>query len=480
MYRCKDLINDNQHGFLPDRSCETQLIPFYNDLAISLNECSRTDVIYFDFAKAFDSVNHDIILHKLKHQFGINGKLLKFFVAYLKDREQQVVVGGEFSQSQQVLSGVPQGSILGPTLFVLFINDISNSIDSNSKIKLYADDTKLYRKISTPNDCLILQNDINILNNWSVENKMKFHPRKCKVLTVTMKRSPTLYVYKLGDTPIQLVNTEKDLGVNFHSSLTWTDHCNYLYSKASRMLGLARRTCHFINNVRRKRTIYLALVRSQFEHCSTVWRPGFVTTKNKLENIQRKAVRWILNKYNCVGMSPTQYYRMCKELNLLSLDLRLEYNDLKMLYKIIYNMSVIKLPSYISWYSGTRLRSSHMDSYCLISSIQPRIAKKYNTRINNRDAHTDNDSPDQTATSFSKFSNNYFYRAICSWNRLPLEVRLADKPSTFNRLLEAHLWEVFYQNSCTDEGLEHEQGEVAEEGGPVGGAVGGAAHGVEG
>ena len=449
MNRCRDKISEHQHGFLPQRSCETQLIPYYDDLALSLNECSRTDIIYFDFAKAFDSVNHDIILNKLKIQFDIDGQLLKFFVSYLKGRVQRVVVGGEFSEAQSVLSGVPQGSILGPTLFVLFINDIGNEIDPMSTIKLYADDTKLYRKISKSNDHEVLQKDINSLNDWALRNKMKFHPNKCKVLSVSLKRTVENYIYKLGNMPITYVSSEKDLGVKFNSGLTWTDHCNFIYSKANRMLGLARRTCYFISNVSKKRSIYLALVRSQFEHCSPVWRPGNITSIMKIESIQKKAVKWILGKpiYN-YSISSFEYFTICKELKLLSLELRFEFKDLKMLHDIINGRSVIKLPSYVSWFSGSRLRSSHLDSYCLVSGVQPRITRKYNIKTN---CNYNNDRPDNTASSFSKFSNNYFYRALQSWNRLPLNIRIIEIRSLFLNKVEEHLWQVFYQSSCGEE-----------------------------
>ena len=230
MNRCADKILDLQHGFLPGRSCETQLIPFYDDLALSLNNCSRIDVIYFDFSKAFDSVNHDIILNKLKYQFNIDGKLLRFFVSYLRDRDQCVVIGGECSSIKQVLSGVPQGSILGPTLFILFINDIGEGLNENSKIWLYADDTKLYREIKNLSDNEKLQKDINLLNDWALLNKKIFHPEKCKSMCVTLKHISQQFVYKLGSVPIEPVTTEKDLGVNFTSSLSWSEHCNYLYS----------------------------------------------------------------------------------------------------------------------------------------------------------------------------------------------------------------------------------------------------------
>ena len=123
-----------------------------------------TDIIYFDFAKAFDTVSHDLILKKLKTQHNIDGTLLKFFTEYLRSRKQRVILDNVISESVDVLSGVPQGSILGPLLFVLFINDIYANIDNDSKIALFADDTKIWRDINSESDCETLQNDINTLS----------------------------------------------------------------------------------------------------------------------------------------------------------------------------------------------------------------------------------------------------------------------------------------------------------------------------
>ena len=187
MLKCNDNLKENQHGFRSGKSCLTQLIPFVDKLAHALNNQSRIDIIYFDFAKAFDTVNHDLILRKLKQNFGVDGLLLQFLKNYLQDRQQQVVINGSVSNSLPVHSGVPQGSILGPLLFILFIDDISEKVSEGTNLVLYADDTKIWREITCENDQVILQKDIDNLYNWSITNKMHFHPDKCKVGRVKNK-----------------------------------------------------------------------------------------------------------------------------------------------------------------------------------------------------------------------------------------------------------------------------------------------------
>ena len=174
-------------------------------------------------------------------------------------------------------------------------------ISSNTNIALYADDTKIWRRIVNHSDSNILQDDINALYNWSIKNKMNFHPNKCKVLMVTNQTENKFFVlpcdrypYQLGDTYLDYVNSEKDLGVYINSKLNWLEQCNALLSKSKSRLGLVRRTCDFTKNQKQRRALYLSLVRSIFEHCSVVWRPNRPSTLKRFEAIQKRATKWIL------------------------------------------------------------------------------------------------------------------------------------------------------------------------------------------
>ena len=171
-----------------NRSRFTNLINLTDDIALNLHKDIGADIIYFDFAKAFDTVNHDLIINKLKNNFNIDGRLLKFITntsKYLKNRRQRVVMENVFSDYEHVQSGVPQGSILGPLFFTLFINDVNAGISIGTNICLFADDNKIWRPMKTELDCAILQKDIECLNEWCESNKMKFNPQKCKVVSVT-------------------------------------------------------------------------------------------------------------------------------------------------------------------------------------------------------------------------------------------------------------------------------------------------------
>ena len=419
----RSFLDVRQHGFLESKSCTTNMVGFCDNLAMSYNENIRTDVVYFDFAKAFDSVNHDIILSKLKHKYRIDGTLLKFLTNYLQDRKQRVVIGNESSEFKVVESGVPQGSILGPILFVIFINDLPEGLSSGTNISLYADDTKVWREIHSEQDHVILQQDIDYLNNWSLSNKMKFHPGKCKVLSVNSSDSTLIdvlpfiqFMYELGGSVLDYTSCEKDLGVDMTPNLNFSSQCDRLYSKANQKLGMIRRNCHFVNDNRRRRVLYITLVRSLFESCSIIWRPLTQILLDKLESIQKRAIKWILHEEYLSYASYTVYVKKCKEADLLPLVNRFELNELVFFHKVMYGLIAVELPFYLSLYQGnSRLRRTHLDLLSVVSSIIPR-------------------------SSSNPLAKSFFYRTYTLWNQLPLDIRSLPEPHKFKSKVLAFLW----------------------------------------
>ena len=233
LLRTRHLLSDTQHGFVKDKSCATSILTLSDDISTLLHNNIGCDIIYFDFQKAFDTVRHDLFLKKLKCRFNIDGTLLRYIKDYLKDRAQRVLLDNSFSDFKPVVSGVPQGSILGPLLFVLFINDISHGLDPNTHINFYADDTKIWRAMYSEYDRHMLQEDINKLYIWCSINDMKFHPDKCKVLSINgnsflnnlLHMLPfSKHSYSIGNNIIDYTPDQKDLGVIINDNFTWNDH----------------------------------------------------------------------------------------------------------------------------------------------------------------------------------------------------------------------------------------------------------------
>ena len=428
--KTQNLINSAQHGFLLGRSCDTNLITLTDDIASSLHNDTGIDIIYFDFAKAFDTVNHDLLLYKLKNCYKIDTRLLKFIKSYLQNRCQRTSLENVFSNYLPVKSGVPQGSVLGPLLFVLFINDISNSVSPGTNICLFADDTKIWRRMNSEEDCAILQNDIDNLYNWCIYNQMRFNPSKCKVVSINSKSSHcnlehlsllplSRFNYTLGDNILDYEANERDLGVIINYSFTWDEHHNKVINKSSQMLGLTKRTCHFLISSQRKRTLYLAMVRSQFQHCSVIWRPVTSSQIHKFEAIQKNAAKWILNEEFLNYFDYETYINKCRKINLLPISKMFDLNDLILFHKIVFEYTPIKLPDYISKFNGmSRLRERHLDSEC------------YTYNLNH-----------PNTSSRSPIFRNFFYRAIHLWNKLPYDCRITPNINSFKSQATNFLWE---------------------------------------
>ena len=426
------------------------MVEYIDSLTLSINDNIRTDVVYFDFAKAFDSVNHDVILMKLKHQFDIDGTLLKFIINYLKDRKQCVVIGGDQSGIKDVRSGVPQGSILGPLFFVLFINDMSDCVSEGTQIALYADDTKIWRRVVYWSDHEILQKDIDSLHSWAERNKMKFHPNKCKVLSISNRASESntmsmlpfqLFTYTLNRVDLEFVSSEKDLGVHVTSDLDWEENLVVLCTKASSRLGLMKRTLRFVKDRKQKRAFYLALVRSLFEHCSIVWRPTTFTMNEKVERIQRRAVKWILGEQDH-HYNDLEYLARLRDLDLMPMEYKFKYTDLIMFHHIYNDRSVVKLPYYLTAVTNndrSRLRSTIRQPLRFSEFESSGIPNLNQLRNNRFDQLSLRSSVEAKSRSFK---GSFFYRTHTNWNDLPTALKEENDSVAFSVKLKRHLWDL--------------------------------------
>ena len=240
------ILADCQHGFRSRRSCETQLVQFVHDVISNLDGAmnrghKQTDLIIMDFAKAFDKVPHRRLLHKLDY-YGIRGSTHKWISSWLAGRSQQVVLDGQASDPVPVLSGVPQGSVLGPILFLIFINDLPDNIKSS--VRLFADDCVLYRNIHSLQDCLILQKDLDSLGLWEADWQMKFNVAKCHSMRVTRHYShkQIIHDYTLHQQTLENVQSAKYLGITITENMDWGQHISEISSKATKTLGFLQGT----------------------------------------------------------------------------------------------------------------------------------------------------------------------------------------------------------------------------------------------
>jgi hypothetical protein len=239
----KGRINKRQHAFIKHHSTASNLLECVRDWSIGLNYSKQTDVIYIDFAKAFDSIVPSKLLLKLE-MYGISGRLLDWlrcFFAFLSNRTQCVIIDYCFSPTCSVISGVPQGSVLGPLLFLVYINDIDSVCCGSTKLQLFADDAKLYSEIDICNGSLTLQQSLDRLANWASEWQLTININKCAVLSISSKSQPTSHAYFIGGLAISRLNSYVDLGITISSNLLFEQHINNIVSKARQRISILLR-----------------------------------------------------------------------------------------------------------------------------------------------------------------------------------------------------------------------------------------------
>lgn len=290
----KHSISDDQHGFVRGRSTATNLGVFQDFLVNNVEKGLQVDVIYTDLAKAFDRVCHRLLIRKLS-EMGVGGPYVRWLESYLKDRRQCVRIGNVESREITVTSGVPQGSHLGPILFLLFINSAA-SVFSTSKCLLYADDLKLFCPVNSLEDCLALQRDLDNLVGWCNLNALNININKCRVMRFYKCKSPYRYPYSIGNSVLESVHSFNDLGVIFSSDLSFNRHIDSVILKATRMLGFLRRTCSDVCDVRAIVSLFNCLVRSVLEYNSVIWCPMYNCHVQRLERVQNKFAKFLLYK----------------------------------------------------------------------------------------------------------------------------------------------------------------------------------------
>ena len=372
-----------QHGFRDRRSCETQLLGFVNDLVNTMHTGSQTDILVMDFSKAFDKVSHPRLVTKLKY-YGIGGRTNRWVQSFLSGRTQRVIVvlEGEFSDDAEVLSGVPQGSVLGPCLFLFYINDLPESLVSN--IRLFADDTIVYLTIHSDSDTQVLQRDLDKLAEWETLWKMEFHPDKCEVLKVGRKRAMVQNDYTPHGKTLATADSAKYLGVTIASDLRWNKHIDTITSKANRTLGFLKKNLK-INSTALKSTAYKTLVRPTLDYACTVWDPYTQGNIYKLEMVQRRAARFVLSRYNNTSSVGDMLY----ELGWTSLQTRRQTLRLCMMYKIHKGLIAMDAQEFMT---PLQRRSRHVNSYAYkiprsktgyhMYSFFPRTMREWNSLAN--------------------------------------------------------------------------------------------------
>lgn len=328
------IILPEQHGFTKNRSTTTNLMVFTNFVFQNLDDRTQTDAVYTDFQKAFDKVDHELLLHKIAFN-GIRGNLLRWMVSYISNRTQTVVICGHQSNTIRVTSGVPQGSILGPLLFILFINDI-NTCFRNSKFLLYADDLKAFKSINSQNDCLLFQEDLDRLTEYCNNNKLHLSLPKCNFINFTKKRKITQFQYMLCHSPLNKVDALRDLGVILDSKLHLDQHIDSIVSKAYKMYGLVMRSTTDFSRPETLIHLYKSIIRPQLEYAVPIWNPIYKKYSDAIESVQRKYLRSVHFRVHR-NRNHLSYTELLDEYGLIPLDSRRLILEAVTLYRLCHS-----------------------------------------------------------------------------------------------------------------------------------------------
>ena len=393
------LFSDQQYGFIDGRSTTLQLLNVLDDWTATMDQGGTIDVAYCDFRKAFDKVPHRRLLQKVE-AYGFTEKVMKWITDFLIGRRQRVHVNGSFSDWSGVRSGIPQGSVLGPLLFVLYVNDLPQCV-TQSIVYLFADDLKIFHSIFTPEDQAKLQDDIHRVCDWASNSLLQLHPEKCVTMSVGTNRTGNTYTLS-GGQELQIVESEKDIGVVIDSKLKFQKHLSEKISKANKVLGLIWRTFEH-KEEKMMLQLYKSLVRPILEYANQAWAPHLQKDIEAIENVQRRATRMI------PGLKDKTYPERLRHLKIPTLAYRRLRGDMIEFFKIntgIYQESL----------TANRLQPA--------DSITRGHSRKTQTRRARLDVR--------------KFS--FYNRSIEPWNKLSQHVVEAPSIQAFESRLDK-FWE---------------------------------------
>ena len=343
------MISNNQHGFLKNHSTVTNLLESINDWTSSLEKKFSIKILYIDFAKAFDTVSIPKLLIKLR-SFGIDGPLFLCIKSFLTNRVQKVKVGKALSQELAVISGVPQGSVLGPFLFLLFINDLPNIFEVNVDAKLFADDLKAYNLDDYKLNPNSIQTSLDALVCWANTWQLQLAVPKCGSLL--LKSSPSFTDHcdlLINNTILPAMVTVKDLGVVIDCDLSFRNHISEIISKAKQRIYLLFKSFSS-KNISLMVFAYKVYVLPILEYGSVVWSPCRLGEIDRLEDVQRYYTKRLESLWSL------SYEDRLKVCSLKSLELRRLWHDLILCFKIVHKLVSLSFSDFFEFDPNTRTR----------------------------------------------------------------------------------------------------------------------------
>ena len=378
------------------RSCATNLLEFLEKATASVDEGKPFDVVFLDFSKAFDKVPIARLLEKIAAH-GIQGNILEWIKCWLTDRKQRVVLNGKFSTWMEVLSGVPQGSVLGPLLFTIFINDLDEAAVQASILRKFADDTKVGHEVLCSEDGEELQRVLDKLVEWTNVWGMAFNATKCKVMHMGNKNIK--HKYRMEDHILEVTRSERDIGVIVQDNLKPTEQCTKAAKTARAVLNQIARTFHF-----RDRHIFVRLykqyVRPHLEFSTQAWSPWSEADKQTLEKVQKKAIGMV------TGLRENDYLPRLKELELETLEERRHQADMVMMHKVMHGVGGL---DHATWFEK--------------ANVSNRVTRVAADDLNVKLKH-----------GRLEMRRNFFsVRAAKAWNEVPAIIKRAASSDAFKR-----------------------------------------------